>query len=70
MVKDNVRCVFDDIAQITEKGLRTSTGEEIEVDVIIAATGFDVRFIPWFTLQGSNGVSLEKEWAESPMCYP
>ncbi|KAK2772208.1 phenylacetone monooxygenase [Colletotrichum kahawae] len=44
--KPNVRVVTDPIASIEAKGLRTETGELIEVDAIICATGFDVSFRP------------------------
>ena len=32
--------VTDTIASFTEKGVRTDSGEEIEADIIVAATGF------------------------------
>ena len=39
--KDNFRLVTDNIQRLSEKGVVTSEGEEIEVDVIVYATGFD-----------------------------
>ena len=39
--KDNFRLVTDNIQRLSEKGIVTREGEEIEADVIIYATGFD-----------------------------
>ena len=37
--------VTDTIETFTEKGVRTSSGEEIEADIIMAATGFQMSFV-------------------------
>jgi cation diffusion facilitator CzcD-associated flavoprotein CzcO len=39
-VEGKVTVVTDTIDRFTEKGVRTSSGEEIEADIIVAATGF------------------------------
>ena len=39
--KNNFRLVTDNIQRLSEKGIVTREGEEIEADVIIYATGFD-----------------------------
>ncbi|WP_341920529.1 flavin-containing monooxygenase [Hydrocarboniphaga effusa] len=48
---------------ITEKGIRTSAGE-IELDVIILATGFDAGTGGFLAIdfRGRDGVSLREEW--------
>ena len=48
---------------ITERGIRTSAGE-IELDVIILATGFDAGTGGFLAMdiRGRNGVSLREEW--------
>tara|TARA_R110001592_G_scaffold337300_1_gene623640 strand:- start:256858 stop:258477 length:1620 start_codon:yes stop_codon:yes gene_type:complete len=48
---------------ITPKGIRTSAGE-IELDVIILATGFDAGTggLTAIDIRGRNGVSLRQEW--------
>ncbi|KAJ5017462.1 FAD-binding monooxygenase [Colletotrichum sp. SAR 10_99] len=67
--KPNVRVVTDPIASIEAKGLRTETGELIEVDAIICATGFDVSFRPRFPILGRRG-NLQDLWTEGvPKSY-
>ncbi|WP_254620952.1 NAD(P)/FAD-dependent oxidoreductase [Sphingomonas sp. CL5.1] len=41
-VSGKVTVVTDTIDRFTEKGVRTSSGEEIEADIIVAATGFNL----------------------------
>lgn len=68
--KDNVEMRWDDIASITETGIRSHSGEEREYDAIICATGFDTTFQPAFPIVGRNGVNLGKRWqAERPKAY-
>jgi cation diffusion facilitator CzcD-associated flavoprotein CzcO len=60
---------FSTRLQITEKGLKTESGDLHEVDIIICVTGFDVRFVPGFSLTGLDGKSIQKDWAQEPNCY-
>jgi cation diffusion facilitator CzcD-associated flavoprotein CzcO len=60
---------FSTRLQITEKGLKTESGDLHEVDIIICVTGFDVRFVPGFSLTGFDGKSIQKDWAQEPNCY-
>ncbi|OBT69205.1 hypothetical protein VE03_02005 [Pseudogymnoascus sp. 23342-1-I1] len=67
--KDNVRVVTQGIARITDKGLELTSGELVEVDAIICATGFDVSFCPRFPIIGRKG-NLQDTWRkESPSAY-
>jgi cation diffusion facilitator CzcD-associated flavoprotein CzcO len=51
------------IAEITEKGIRTSEGE-YELDAIVFATGFDGMTGPLLKMdiRGKDGVSLKEKW--------
>ena len=70
LLQDNVEMRWDDIAEITERGIRTRSGEEKEYDVIVCATGFDTTFKPAFPLIGRNGVNLADKWTvEQPEAY-
>lgn len=69
LTKSNVTPVFDEITEIDATGLKTADGTHHPVDVLICATGFDVRFIPSFSLTGSKHTTLAKEWANEPNCY-
>ncbi|RDL41620.1 FAD protein [Venustampulla echinocandica] len=65
----NVRVVTNPIEEIVENGIKISTGEVIEVDVLVCATGFDVSFCPRFPIIGRNG-NLQDQWAEDlPRAY-
>jgi cation diffusion facilitator CzcD-associated flavoprotein CzcO len=70
--KPNVRVITDArIDQVDGGGLLLSTGEHIEVDAIICATGFDVSFSPRFPIQGRDSIQLSDVWADPnvPQAY-
>lgn len=70
LVQDGVEMKWDHISCITEKGIRSRSGEEREYDVIVCATGFDTTFQPAFPLVGRNGVNLAEKWkADRPKAY-
>jgi cation diffusion facilitator CzcD-associated flavoprotein CzcO len=61
LTQPNVRVVTDPIARVVPTGLVTQSGETIEVDAIVCATGFDVSFRPRFPLVGRQG-NLQNVW--------
>ncbi|MBF6334080.1 flavin-containing monooxygenase [Nocardia transvalensis] len=66
--RDNVVLETDPIAEITPTGVRTATGTDYEVDVLILATGFKVMEsgnMPTFTLRGVGGLDIGKWWEEN-----
>ncbi|KAH8714753.1 hypothetical protein BGZ61DRAFT_574819 [Ilyonectria robusta] len=67
--EDNVVFCNKPIQQITKNGLTLSTGEEIELDVLVCATGYNVGAPPTFTVTGRNGVTLEQKWTPHPETY-
>ena len=59
------------IREITESGIRLGSGEssrEIEVDVIVFATGFDAVTGPFDRIEitGTEGANLRDKWADGP----
>ncbi|KAK2757318.1 hypothetical protein FQN54_004832 [Arachnomyces sp. PD_36] len=53
--------------EITPTGLRLSSGEFIEADVIVLATGFQTnQFLSGTEIVGQDGKSLEDHWSEYP----
>lgn len=61
----NVLLETDPIAAITPSGVRTESGTEHEVDVLILATGFkvfDKSNMPPFPVTGADGADLETFW--------
>ena len=70
----NVRLVdirADPIARITPDGIRLSSGEEIPLDIIVFATGFDAMTGPLLNIDitGRDGATLREAWAAGPKTY-
>ncbi|WP_063063480.1 flavin-containing monooxygenase [Nocardia violaceofusca] len=63
--RDDVELVTDSITEITEKGIRLASGREVELDVIVFATGFDVvNFLSSFEVTGRSGRTLREVWGD------
>lgn len=58
------------IESYTENGLMVG-GEELEVDVVIMATGFDAMTGNYLKIEtiGRDGVQLKDEWSDGPHAY-
>jgi cation diffusion facilitator CzcD-associated flavoprotein CzcO len=69
LVRDNVDTKWDDIERITERGIMTRSGEELEFDAIVCATGFRTSFQPRFPVIGRGGASLGKQYDNIPEAY-
>lgn len=68
--RDNVSLVTDAVAEISEHGIVTSTGEYIEADVIIYGTGFaSQNFNGKLNIVAHNGESLSQVWADGAEAY-
>jgi cyclohexanone monooxygenase len=61
----------DPIAEITERGIRTESGQEYELDVIVLATGFDAVSGNQLKIdqRGRGGLELKDKWAERPLAH-
>ncbi|MDO9090027.1 MAG: NAD(P)/FAD-dependent oxidoreductase [Burkholderiaceae bacterium] len=71
--QDNVHLVDvreNPIQEITPSGIRTSAGE-VELDVIIYATGFDAvtGALDRIDIRGKGGVALKQVWENGPTTY-
>ena len=62
-----VDCKNDPIVEITEKGIRTQSGET-ELDMLIFATGYDALTgaLLAFDVTGRDGISLKDKWKDGP----
>lgn len=70
LIQDNVDTRWDDIDVFTENGIKTKSGEELEFDIIVCATGFDTTFRPRFPVIGRDGVDLAERWTDGfPLAY-
>ncbi len=60
----------DGIAEITETGIRTQQGTEVELDVIVWATGYDATDgAISYPITGSHGRTVAEEWHDYPRAY-
>ena len=61
--RDNVRLVDSGVKSVFETGVVLDDDTEIEADVLIWATGFDVvNFIAPMKVKGKGGATLQKDW--------
>jgi cation diffusion facilitator CzcD-associated flavoprotein CzcO len=72
--RDNVVLVdvrADPIERITPNGIRTKSGAEYPLDIIVFATGFDgmTGSLIRMDIRGRNGLPLAKAWAAGPRNY-
>jgi cation diffusion facilitator CzcD-associated flavoprotein CzcO len=65
----NVRVVTEGISKVVPNGIQLESGEVIELDAIVCATGFDVSFCPRFPIIGKRG-NLQDIWStDLPKAY-
>lgn len=70
MQKEHVHLETNAIECITEKGIRTADGVEHELDVIIYATGYEVRHTGSpIDAKGIGGASLNDKWKDGSEAY-
>ncbi|KAF4809306.1 FAD-binding monooxygenase moxY [Colletotrichum siamense] len=68
---EKVDYVTDSIVSVDETGIVTTDGKRREVDMIIAATGFDTTYSAAFPLVGNDGIDLREKWApDGKIGYP
>ncbi|KAK6364431.1 hypothetical protein LTS17_012196 [Exophiala oligosperma] len=61
---------FETVHSITPGGFKqTSNSEEVPVDVIICATGFDTSFRPRYPVIGLNGTNISDLWQDHALGY-
>ncbi len=63
----NVILETDSIERITRTGIRTTTGTDHELDILITATGFKVfepGNMPPYPVRGARGIDLEGFWRQ------
>ncbi|RFU33062.1 hypothetical protein B7463_g3286, partial [Scytalidium lignicola] len=69
LLEPNIDVEWDNISKITQKGILTKSGEELEFDAIVCATGFDTSFRPRFPIIGKDGADLADQWDAIPEAY-
>lgn len=70
LVQPNVTAITGkEISRVESDGLVLETGEKVQVDVIICATGFDLSFRPRFPIIGRNSSNLQDVWKGRATAY-
>ncbi len=56
-------------ARVNEAGIVTADGRQIDLDVIIYATGYYLDFLSTVDIRGRDGQKLAEEWGDIPRAY-
>jgi cation diffusion facilitator CzcD-associated flavoprotein CzcO len=56
-------------ARVNADGIVTQDGRQIDLDVIIYATGYHLDFLSTVDIRGRDGRTLREEWGDSPRAY-
>ncbi len=68
--RPNMELVTDKITGMSETSVITADGKEREVDVVIAATGFQVtRYLSAINVVGRKGERLDDAWSDGAQAY-
>ena len=68
--RPDVQLVTERIAAITENGIRTASGVEHALDVIVLATGYQSQaYMRPIEVVGEDGVTIDQAWAGNPYGY-
>lgn len=69
LTEDNVRPIMTPISKINRSGVILADGSDIELDVLVCATGFDAGGAPLYPVIGSQGLSLQDRYQDYPEAY-
>ncbi|WP_167102813.1 NAD(P)/FAD-dependent oxidoreductase [Mycobacterium sp. DL592] len=69
LTRDHVDVEASEPAEVNADGIRTVDGRQIDLDVIIYATGYHLDFLSTIDIRGRNGKTLAGEWGDSPRAY-
>lgn len=70
LCEDNVELITAEIQSVNETGLIVaSNGRQIDVDVLVCATGFNTSAVPPFPVTGKDGQTLAHKFSPYPQTY-
>ena len=68
--RDHVDLVTSPIARVTATAVTTTAGENVDIDVVVLATGFETsRYLSGIDVIGSGGERLHDRWGTDPSAY-
>lgn len=56
-------------ARVDERGIVTQDGRQLDLDVIVYATGYYLDFLATVDIRGRDGLKLSEVWGDSPSAY-
>lgn len=69
LTREHVDVEASEPAEVNPKGVVTQDGRQIDLDVIIYATGYHLDFLSTIDIRGRGGRKLTDEWGDSPRAY-
>ncbi|CQD10083.1 flavoprotein involved in K+ transport [Mycolicibacterium conceptionense] len=69
LTRDHVDVEASEPSEVNEKGIVTADGRQIDLDVIIYATGYHLDFLSTVDISGRDGRKLADVWGDSPRAY-
>ncbi|MET0698049.1 MAG: NAD(P)/FAD-dependent oxidoreductase [Mycobacterium sp.] len=69
LTRSHVDVEASEPAAVNAKGIVTQDGRQIDLDVIIYATGYHLDFLSTVDIRGSDGIKLADVWGDSPSAY-
>ncbi|TAQ91474.1 hypothetical protein B7494_g165 [Chlorociboria aeruginascens] len=69
LVESNVEFISDKIASITPDGIVLETGRNVDIDVLVCATGFETSAPPPWPVTGKYGKTLQERFTPYPESY-
>jgi cation diffusion facilitator CzcD-associated flavoprotein CzcO len=69
LTRDHVDVEASEPAEVNAKGIVTQDGRQIDLDIIVYATGYHLDFLSTVDIRGRDGKQLADEWGDSPRAY-
>ena len=69
LTRDHVDVEASEPAEVNAKGIVTQDGRQVDLDVIVYATGYYLDFLSTVDIRGRDGKKLADEWGDSPRAY-
>ncbi len=69
LARDHVDVEASEPAEVNATGIVTQDGRQIDLDVIVYATGYHLDFLSTVDIRGRNCRLLADEWDDSPRAY-
>ncbi|QLL05692.1 flavin-containing monooxygenase [Mycobacterium vicinigordonae] len=69
LTRDHVDVEASEPGAVNAKGIVTQDGRQIDLDVIVYATGYHLDFLSTIDIRGRSGRKLADEWGDSPAAY-